>query len=230
MAPGSSRELNDVPRISFTFACLSSLVLACAAAASAQPANQGVFLDAGAFANAGWHGSSQTSSDGSSPDVNGTAIGGTIAIGTWLTPRFSIRLEAALLGDINDEAIDTDTETSGLGQTIVVTNHESASLRERTVSVLVGYATERRHGVQLCYLGGAVFGFTRTQSSSLELLSPAVITLPSRTTTVRQYGSAAEVGMDADVAIGRHLSVVPQARLVADDVSVRAGIALRARW
>ena len=219
-----------MPKSLLTSALLPCLILGAAAAAGAQPANNGVFIDAGAVANTGWHGTTETSSAGNAPNVDGTGIGGTIAIGTWLTPRFSIRLEAALLGDINDETTATSTETSGLGQTITITNRESASLRERTVSVLLGYATERRHGVQLSYLGGAVFGFTTTQSSSTELFSPAVITVPSRTITVRSYGSAAEVGMDADVAIGSHLSIVPQARLVADDVSVRAGIALRARW
>lgn len=208
------------------------VLLGSVSVASAQSANHGVFVDAGVLSNTAWHGNSVIFNDQETPNLNGTSIGGSAEIGTWLTPRFSIRLEVALLGDARASSSMTSSETAGLGQTITITAQNSTTLRERTVSVLLGYATDRRHGIQLSYLGGAVFGFERVQESTVQAVSPVLqgITLPQSSYTVRSYGSTAEVGMDADVAIGPHLSIVPQARLLADDVAIRAGVALRARW
>lgn len=208
------------------------VLLGSASVAAAQPANHGMFVDAGALSNTAWHGNSVILNDQETPNVDGTSIGGSTEIGTWLTPRFSIRLEVAVLGDVRAATSTTSSETAGLGQTILLTQQNSVTLRERTVSVLLGYATDRRHGVQLSYLGGAVFGFSRVQESTVQLVSPLLqgIPFPQSSYTVRSYGSTAEVGLDADVAIGPHLSIVPQARLLADDVAIRAGVALRARW
>ena len=193
-----------------------------------------IFVDAAAFSNTGWHtGVDYPGEEGRQiPNLNGTVAGGSGTIGTWLTPRFSIRFEFAALGNLESSTMYSPSAVlSGLTPVLtvpVLTESLTSTIGERTAAVLAGVHTARRHGVQLGYLGGVVF----VAQTVTNVTTESVTGFPSESTTAiaHSYGATAEVGMDADIAIGNHFSVVPEARLVADGVSVRLGVALRGRW
>jgi hypothetical protein len=210
-----------------------------AGAAWAQPRDAAIFVDAAAFSNTGWHtGVEYPGEEGRQiPNLNGTVAGGSGTIGTWLTPRFSIRFEFAALGNLESSTTySTGSVLSGLTPVLppplltvpVLTESLTSTIGERTAAVLAGVHTARRHGVQLGYLGGVVF----VAQTVTNVTTETVTGFPNESNTVRShsYGATAEVGMDADIALGNHFSVVPEVRLVADGVSVRLGVALRARW
>src|SRR5206468_11793325 len=98
---------------------------------------------------------------------------------------------------------------------------------------LVGYHTDRRHGLQLAYLGGVVFVQQRSHSiidltaTTVPPLIPVRVQHSEANSLV--YGSEVEVGLDADVAIARHLSVVGQVRVMAfgGGMSIRPGAGVR---
>ncbi len=216
-----------------------SIVLFQAGAATAQTSDARVFVDANGFANTAWLSGAEADTIGGAT-LSGTVGGGGFSVGTRLAPRFSLRFEFAALADLSDSRTSQYTiDDSGLfppGVTIyplvyTTTTTTTVRDRERTAGVLVGYHTMRRSRVELAYLGGVVFVFDRRTQTLLRETTPATGLLPETDTVIlRTYGATAEVGLDADIALARHVSVVPQLRMVADGVSVRSGVALRARW
>jgi hypothetical protein len=103
----------------------------------------------------------------------------------------------------------------------------TSALLERAASVLVGYHTVRRGRVELAYLGGVVFVFDKQTQTVVETI--AIGACAGRAQRDRAHdGATAEVRLDADIALTRRVSIVPQLRMVADGVSVPSGAALRA--
>src|SRR4051812_27203929 len=138
-------------------AALFCIALGVAGEAAAQPAHASVFVEAGGVSNIAWD--AHLSGGGiTTPDLNDTGAGGTVSIGTWLAPRFSIRFEFAMPTDISASSTQSaQYGTNPLGVTLIDTRRTTLSDHERTAAVLVGFHTARRHGVQLGYLGGPVF-------------------------------------------------------------------------
>lgn len=223
------------------FVCLT--LLGCAAPAAAQS----FFVEGGAVAAIERRGFS-ASSDGSlsSPNRDGVVAGGAVSVGTWLTPRVSVRLQFVVPGRVDSMEETTQgpvpTDLSG-GLTVflpTVTRRTEVSERVTTTSVLVGYHMPRRHGVELSYLGGAAFlrssqtaRYTTSYNLPPEVL--ALVLRPADMTTEftsTAYGVTAEVGMDADVRLSSRWSIVPQGRLVGygGGLSIRPTVVLRARW
>lgn len=187
------------------------------------------------------------------PDINGSVIGGTFTIGTWVAPRVSLRLETSWPGEVDDRVERTQT-IPGAGPVPVLTSRiERHSWdRARTFTALVGYHTTRRRGVQLGYVGGAAFVWrtlrqrevstSSTLSGGGVVIGPGGVVIPqpvivipiARTfdATTNIYGVSAAVGMDADIAIGSRFSAVPQIRVIGMNggVSVRPGVGFRATW
>lgn len=188
------------------------------------------------------------------PDINGSVLGGTFTIGTWVAPRVSLRLETSWPREVEDRVERTQTIPGPGGPVPVLTSRiERQSWdRARTFTPLVGYHTARRHGVQLAYVGGAAFVWRTlrqrevTTSSTLSgggfvigpggmVIPQPVVVIPIERTfdaTTNIYGVSAAVGMDADIAIGSHFSAVPQIRVVGmnSGLSVRPGVGFRVNW
>lgn len=187
------------------------------------------------------------------PDINGTVVGGTFTIGTWVAPRVTLRLETSWPGEVEDRVERTLT-IPGAGPVPVLTSSIARQSwdRARTFAALVGYHTTRRRGVQLGYVGGAAFVWRTlrqrevTTSSTLSggglVIGPGgmvrpqpIIVIPVERTfdsTTTIYGVSAAVGMDADIAIGSSFSAVPQIRVIGmnSGLSVRPGVGFRATW
>jgi len=177
--------------------------------------------------------------------VDGTAAGGGASVGAWLTPHISVRLEMAFPAGLEssvDENIGLPipvTFPRGLIPPLTITTEHFE--RTRTFAALLAYHTERRHRVQLGYVGGAAFlvrEMRQTVSSSFPGLIPIVIppeiSFPSVgfDSTFTNYGVTVEVGLDADIALSSRFSVVPQMRMLAfgGGLTLRPGAAFRATW
>lgn len=192
-------------------------------------------------------------------DPNGTVAGGTFTIGTWLASRVTLRLETAWPDTVEDRVTFTTTvprppiPITGPFPPLTATYEQQSWERARTFTTLVGYHTARRRGVQIGYLGGAAFVWRtlrqRAVSSEPSISGGSVIVgpggqvVPMPTTVTRidrtfdgtatGYEVGAAVGMDADIAIGSHLSAVPQIRVVGipnGGLSIRPGVGVRATW
>ena len=116
----------------------------------------------------------------------------------------------------------------------------------RTFSPLIAWHTARRHGVQLGFIGGAAF-VVRVQRSrdetvyrvySPELLAEttalgvSLIRPYSTDIKTTSYSVSAQAGLDADIALGGRVSVVPQIRVIGlpGGLSIRPGVGLRVRF
>lgn len=179
------------------------------------------------------------------PNLNGIVPGGGFSIGTFLTPRVSVRAQVALSGHLEDaeESVTTllDEVPPPRGAVVPsIRQRFEVSEKTSTFSVLVGYHTDRRHKVQLAYLGGAAFliGEQKARYTTSYELPPEVLAfslVPAETVTEFSstgYTVTAEVGIDADIEMSTRWSLVPQARLVGygGGMTLRPGIAFRGRW
>lgn len=172
-------------------------------------------------------------------DANGTVGGGGFAVGTFLAPRVSLRLEAAF-----PRSVDSSYSTSSgvvfvndssrlVDGTQFLSNRVEDKVSRRGAAVLAGYHTERRSRVRLGFLAGVAFLWERQRSVMEQTLPVLVPLIPVRTqrfeVTTTSYRPAVAVGLDADLALGRRVSVVPQMRVqaVSGTLSLRPGIAVR---
>lgn len=184
-------------------------------------------------------------------EPNGTVLGGTATVGAWLNPKVSIRLEVGWPAALNRrlEQNFPVPAIASLPRYDYSFSHETWD-RARTFSTLIAYHTQRRHGIQLAYLGGAAFVWQthRTRFESVYPVfttggtppfgpgnPPIVISTPYREVndfTNTEYKLTGAVGLDADLALSSHLSAVPQIRVlgVSGGLSVRPGVGLRLRW
>jgi hypothetical protein len=222
--------------------------------ASSVPAfAQTVFVDGVAFVGVELRNGSdgQTSpGSGSSVDLNGTVAGGTIGVGTMLTPRLSARIEVGLpttLDGTVDEGLILPAINSVLPPFTPFTLTREVWDRARTVSALLAYHTERDHRIQLAFIGGAAF-VQRTIRQRVRYSFPLIdipelapwaiprlgLTIPAELTdyTTTDYSVAVTAGVDADIAIGTRISVVPQVRVIGldDGVSIRPGVGVRIKF
>lgn len=186
------------------------------------------------------------------PDPNGIVAGGTLTVGTWLSPRTTVRLETSWPGQVEDRVERTQTVPAAGPVPALTSRIERQSWdRARTFVALAGYHLDRRHGVQIGFLGGASFLWRtvrqREVSSSPSLSGggvvigpggvfpqPVIVTQVQRTfdATTTSYGVSAAVGVDADIALGPHMSAVPHIRVIGmpGGLSVRPGVGFRATW
>lgn len=214
-------------------------------------AAQTLFVDGSVFASSHWRTDTAGTGLGGSNDLNGTVAGGGFAVGTWLTPHLSLRLETSLAaeleGTVESEVMPALAELSVIGLPYPGYPWTTrVADRTRTMAPLLAYHTARRGGVQLAYLGGAAFVWQRTRTSSdiyLPLYDPVapgirnserLANLPLREydVTTTHYATTAMVGVDADIRLTRRLSVVPQLRALAfgGGLNLRSGVAARLHW
>jgi hypothetical protein len=184
-------------------------------------------------------------------DVSGTVWGGGVAVGTFLAPRVSLRLDAAFPGRVESSYSEqTGFAFFGSGLTQLLSNRVEETRRERSAAVLLGYHTGRRYGVRLGFLAGVAFIWQEATvvqrtfpsivplvplppSGSFQVFPSPIDLLPSRLerseTTSTSYRTAPAVGLDADIALGSRFALVPRIRVQAGGglLSLRPGIALR---
>lgn len=169
-------------------------------------------------------------------NASGTVGGGGFTVGTFLAPRVSLRLETAFVGSLDSSYSQVTSNfaffsTGGLSQ--ILTNRTEEEFSQRSAAVLVGYHTGRRHRVQLGFLGGVAFLWQRQHSiieQTVPTFAPLLLLRTERTElTATTYRPATAVGIDADIALARRVSLVPQMRVqaVAGLLSLRPGIAVR---
>lgn len=176
-------------------------------------------------------------------DPGGTAGGGGFTLGTFVSRRVSVRIELDFQGSLTTTRDSRDVtgissvpSLPGIIPAIITTTtaqHEQRDERIRDAAILVGYHTTRQHRVQLGYLGGVIF-LHQQAHSIVDLTSttvPPLIPIRSQQSeaTMSAFGSDVEVGLDADVEVARHLSVVGQVRVAAFNggLSVRPGVGFR---
>lgn len=171
----------------------------------------------------------------SNRNASGTVGGGGFTVGTFLAPRVSLRLETAFPGKVSS----TYSVRSGftyleVGQpTQIFSTRTEDEFSQRSAAVLIGYHTERRHRVRLGFLGGVAFLWQRQHSiieQTVPIFVPLIPVRAQRTElTATSYRPATAVGIDADIAMARRVSLVPQMRVqaVAGLLSLRPGIGVR---
>jgi hypothetical protein len=176
--------------------------------------------------------------------LDGTVAGGGATIGAWLTPQVSARLEMSFPAGLESSSeesypiiLPVDVSLPSVVPPWVV--RTDGYERTRTFAALLAYHTARRHRVQLGYIGGAAFLVSESRETvSIDYPTIAmppglsVIPDPSYGSSRTEYGVTVAVGLDADVSLASHFSVVPQLRVVGFNggVSVRPGVAVRASW
>jgi hypothetical protein len=241
------KRLHRIGLVSFAALLLAST----ASTASAQT----LFVDGAAFAAIERRNRMESSTSGMSrppdQDMSGTVAGGSGALGVWLTPHVSVRLEVgwpAKLERTVDQLYPIPAYSTIGGISLPYGYRSSSQVwdQARTFAPLIAWHTERRHGIQLGFIGGPAF-VARIQRVRAEtiypLFTPEVLAATSAlglslirpsTTDVKTttYSVTAQAGLDADIAVGGRLSVVPQVRVIGleDGLSIRPGVGVRVRF
>jgi hypothetical protein len=208
-------------------------ILATASAASAQ---SGVYLSGATFADIRAFGSYD--SNGTlfrTTDNSATGIGGSLRVGTWLHPRFTIELGI-------DAASTTSVDTTGeiIIQIFPPPPKSEFDLQSSTkytsVAVVLGYHPPPVKRVRLGYLAGFAFVHERNLadyldsptasigsdfSSSISFTGSSIGDILGRPTAIRftkaqrdtrQNSGALVLGFEAAVDVSTHLAIVPELR------------------
>jgi hypothetical protein len=231
--------------------------LACASPVAAQePEAPRVFFDGAAFV--GFERAGQLRSERPivrERDASATVAGGAAAVGTFLGPRVSLRLEASFPGPVDTTYssgsgfvfTSLGVGTSPMGSVMqLLSSRVEEERRERSASVLIGYHTARRNRVRVGFLAGVAFLWQQQRTVIEQTLPtfpfPVLPTMPGgfpvevfppridrSETSATSYRAAPAVGLDVDIAMAAHLAVVPQMRVQASGgvLSLRPGIAVR---
>ena len=141
--------------------------------------------------------------DGLQTNLSGRMTARSFGVGTFLTPRLSVRFEMTL-----PETLAVSASTSG---TPVV---ESLSVAQTTTTgaVLFGYHTASAREVSVAYLGGVLFVSQRQDSLSQVLTDTGLPLAAPMVSNAYVYRSAAIAGADVNIALGHRLALMPEFR------------------
>jgi len=192
------------------------IVLGTVSIAHAQSPTQGVFVSGTAFAAINLDTGArpvQPVSGLGSIDSGGTTAGGGGGIGTYLTPRWSVRFEFAFAGE-------TDASSTLTSAAFTETLRVQSQIGH--ANVLVGYHPAPRGRVEMGYLGGVAFVHQRQhffENITQQLpLPPGSFVPPFGLQTeaiVTNYRQAAVVGLDVAVSLSKRCAIVPGMRALA---------------
>jgi hypothetical protein len=162
-------------------------------------------------------------SNGLQINLSGHMTARSFGVGTFLTPRLSVRFEMTL-----PETLTATGSTSG---TPVVESLRIAQTT-RTGAVLFGYHTSSSREVSLEYLGGVLFVSQRQHSMSQVFTNTGTPLSAPMESDAYSYKSAAIAGADVNIALGRHVAVVPEFRAwsLAGTFSTRTSVAFRVNF
>lgn len=181
-----------------------------------------------------------------------TSPGGGLAVGARLGSRVSLRLEvgwAATERRVNRQGTLSPPGTQGSSPDLSYSYDVMRRDRLWTWSALVAYHSRRWRRVETAIGGGlAVVAHRVVLDQRLDHVTAITVhpgglppgaptllvtrDLRQSSTKITDAGLAAVVGVDVDIAMGAHASLVPQVRVlgIRDGVGLRPGVALRARW
>lgn len=187
------------------------------AGAQTQP-SEGVYVSGSALGDV-----KRFSGDPTTNALDGQSFGGAVTLGTSIATRWDLEI-----------GVDVPAFTSTLQPRPVTLRRSTIALqsrtRNRTVSVatLVRFRSAPRGRVQLGYLAG--LSFVRLHRK-FDTLAPAGIPaslIPKPHKSV-DYGAAPTAGVDAQIAIVAHLSVVPGIHASVFNLEGVSGVLLRPR-
>jgi hypothetical protein len=136
-------------------------------------------------------------------NLSGSSQARSFSVGTFLTPRLSVRFEMTL-----PYTLDVKASTSG---TPVVSTLAVAETT-RTGAILFGYHTSSARPVSMEYLGGVIFLSQRQNSISQVMTETGVPLAAPMESDAYSYRSAAVAGADVNVSLGRYIALVPEFR------------------
>jgi len=164
------------------------------------------------------------------------APGAAAAVGVFITPSVSLRLEGSFQG----EQV-TTTEAGGLGAVLTAVDRQATATTDLFVSAGWHQGQSR---TTITYLAGMVFRRQREEATLSYTYAPRSLPttigqsmvfgqLASSTFDDRfaatSYSAGIMAGIDVAIGFSEHLALVPQLRMVAagHTLSVRPGVALR---
>ena len=138
-------------------------------------------------------------------DRGGTTAAGTIGAGVFLSPRWNIRFELALMGTI---------DFSGTSGSELFTQISQGETRRNIGSVLLGYEAPASGRVSVGYFAGlALIHERQTFSVSTELVLPLPLPPPtgfeSSKTEAWTFRQAPQVGIEAVISATPKVAIVP---------------------
>jgi hypothetical protein len=156
-------------------------------------------------------------------NLSGSTIARSFGVGSFLTPRLSVRFEMSMPYTLN-----VNGSTSGSS----VVSRLSVAQTTRTGAILFGYHTALSRPVSMEYLGGVVFLSQRQHSISQVQTDTGVPLAAPTESDAYAYKSAAMAGADVNVAIGRYLAFVPEFRAwsLGGTFSVRTSLGFRVNF
>lgn len=188
-----------------------------------------------------------TRSDGPgsvSDDPSGTVGGGTVGVGTFLTPHVSVRFEASFESGISTTVslalpyaeLTRLTTLSTLPPlpTAVFVPDRRQEMHHRTFAALAAYH-QGGGRVGVAYLAGLAIVQSEQRSTYSSPVIPTLLAgsiLPaSYDARYTSYTNSPIVGVDVDIEVGDHIRLIPEIRALALDglVIIRPGIGLRWR-
>ena len=212
--------------------------------ASAQPhQEQGLFVQGGVFGTFEERSHSEVETHEAlllfaPDDSSGSAFGGSFGAGVFLRPYLSARADVVFTGEYDAStypAAITST-VSGLPAEYIALASTSRT-RSAEVQALLAYHLPSSNRFRLALLTGVSFARQRTRFST-ELfggLLPAapVVTrfVPTRPIDYAfiSYRRDLVIGADGEIALGEHVAVIPQFRLIGGSgtITLRPGVSVR---
>ena len=180
------------------------------------------------------------------PAINGARSkarvtpGAVAALGVFLTPSISLRVEGSYQGEHVSELDDSD-----LGGLINVEDRQASLMTD--IVVAAGWHQGGSRRTTITYLGGMVFRRQREEAalrySISDRLPPQLglggtivggvtggLGLPNDEFSATSYSAGVMTGVDVTIGFSKHLAVVPQVRMVAANHSWSVRPAIAMRW
>ena len=151
-----------------------------------------------------------------SPDVSGTTVGGSLAVGSFLHPRWSVRFEYGA-----EATRHGSTNRSSPAGPVSVVLARQLDEQVKTGSVLLGYHTGPRGPASLTFLAGLALVHQRQhllEQMSFQPPPPAGVVVPSLESrselALTAFRQGPIVGMDLVLAVWPRFAVVPEMRVL----------------
>jgi hypothetical protein len=204
-------------------AFVAGLALGVARPVAAQATStEGVYVSAGALIDF-----KRFSGNPATNVLDGEALGGSVTLGTSLTPRWDLEVGA----DIPRSTTDVHTRSVTIQRSTIALQSRTRN-RPITMTALIRFRGTPHGRVQVGYLAGlSVLRLQRDFDTEAPANTPDSL-IPSPHESV-DYGAAPTAGIDARITITRHVSLVPAVCVLpfsSQDVSgvlVRPRVAIR---
>lgn len=197
----------------------AALVIAAASRADAQaPSPAGVYVSGGVLADV-----KRFSGDPTESTLDGEAIGAVVTLGTSIGTEWDLEIGLDL-----PRSSDRIRERSITLRSSTITLRSTTRNRAVAVTTLVRFRPSRQGRLHLGYVAGISFLHLGQEFETVGADSVPASLLPRPVQSV-DYSAAPTVGVDAQIAMGTHLSIVPAIHASAFKTKEVSGILLRPR-